>query len=221
LNNGLVGYWPFDQSGTSFPDVSGNGNTGSTGLTGVWSAQGEVGGALDLTNAIYFAVATNGTASINTINGAVSVAAWIIPPAQGVTHTIMSRLINTGYWKVDLTSSGVLAMTIGVRTVSAPSAAGDGSKWVHVAASYDGTTARLYVNGAQVAMANFGALSLGGGPDGGVGGYGVDIGGTYDNTVAYDMEIFGSLIDELVLYNRGLTAAEVGALASGQLPMRH
>jgi hypothetical protein len=133
----------------------------------------------------------------------------------------MSRLINAGYWKIDLTSSGVLAFTIGTHAISAPSVAGDGSKWVHVAATYDGMTARLYVNGQSVASTTFGALSLAGGPvDGGAGGLGPTIGATYDNVVAYDMEIFGSRIDEMTLYNRALTAAEVGALAAGQRPAR-
>jgi len=77
------------------------------------------------------------------------------------------------------------------------------------------------VNGAQVAMANIGAISLAGGPaDGGAGGYGPDIGGTYDGTVAYDTDIYYGQMDEIVLYNRALTAAEADALARGALPAR-
>jgi hypothetical protein len=221
LNNGLVGYWAFDQSGASFPDYSGNANTGTTALTGVWTAAGEVGGALDLTNALYFAVSTPGSASINTINSAVSIGAWIVPLAAGINHTIMSRLINAGYWKFNLNATGALGFSAGTRVVAAPGVPGDGTKWVHVAATYDGTTARLYVNGAQVATANFGAVSLAGGPVDAGGGYGPEIGATYDNIVAYDMEIYNGKMDEIVLYNRGLTAAEVDALARGALPARH
>jgi len=220
LNDGLIGYWAFDQSGNSYPDYSGNHNNASA-PAGTWTAAGEVGGALDLTSASYFAVGVPGSASVNTINSSVSIAAWIMPLAAGATHTIMSRVTNTGYWKLTLNITGALSFSAGSRVMASPGMPGDGTKWVHVAASYDGNTARLYVNGAQVAMAVFGAISLAGGPaDGGAGGYGPDIGGTYDGTVAYDMDIYYGQMDEIVLYNRGLTAAEADALARGALPAR-
>jgi hypothetical protein len=221
LNSGLIGYWAFDQAGNSYPDYSGNGNTASA-PAGTWTAAGEVGGGLDLTNTFYFAVSAPGSTSVNTITGSVGIAAWIIPLPAGANYTIMSRLINVGYWKFNLNTTGALSFGAGPRVLAAPGTPGDGTKWVHVAASYDGTTARLYVNGAQVAVATFGAISLAGGPvDGGPGGLGPDIGGTYDGTVAYDMEIYNGKMDEIVLYNRGLTPAEVDALAHGALPTRH
>jgi len=220
LNDGLIGYWAFDQAGNSYPDYSGNHNNASAPAN-TWTAAGQIGGALDLTSASYFTVGAPGSASVNTINSAVGIAAWIKPLAAGAVHTIMSRVINVGYWKLTLNITGALSFTAGTRVVASPGPPGDGTKWVHVAASYDGTTARLYVNGAQVAMANIGAISLAGGPaDGGAGGYGPDIGGTYDGTVAYDTDIYYGQMDEIVLYNRGLTAAEADALARGALPAR-
>src|SRR4029078_12018936 len=184
-------------------------------------AAGHMRGALNLTSASYFTVGAPGSASVNTINSAVGIAAWIKPLAAGAVHTIMSRVINVGYWKLTLNITGALSFTAGTRVVASPGPPGDGTKWVHVAPSYDGTTARLYVNGAQVAMANIGAISLAGGPaDGAPGGYGPDIGGTYDGTVAYDTDIYYGQMDEIVLYNRGLTAAEADALARGALPAR-
>jgi len=220
LNDGLIGYWAFDQLGNSYPDYSGNHNNASAPANS-WTAAGEVGGALDLTSATYFAASAPGSASVNTITSQVSIAAWIMPLAAGATHTIMSRVINVGYWKLTLNITGALSFSAGTRVVASPTMPGDGTKWVHVAASYDGTTARVYVNGAQVAMATFGAISLLGGPvDGGAGGYGPDIGGTYDGTNAFDVDIYYGQMDEIVLYNRGLTAAEADALSRGALPAR-
>jgi hypothetical protein len=69
--------------------------------------------------------------------------------------------------------------------------------WSHLAATYDGTTLRLYVNGVQVAtramtaplLTSSGALRLGG------------------NSVWG--EYFQGRLDEVRLYNRALTAAEI------------
>ena len=72
--------------------------------------------------------------------------------------------------------------------------------WTHLATSYDGTTMRLYVNGTQVATrAQTGALATSDGP--------LRFGG---NTVWAASSSPGRL-DELRVYNRALTAAEVAA----------
>ena len=92
---------------------------------------------------------------------------------------------------------------------------------MHVAASYDGTGVRLYVGGTQVAQATFGAVSLAGGPpDGGPGGYGIDVGGIWDNITATITENFRGRLDEITVYNRALLPSEVDALAHGSLPAR-
>ncbi len=69
--------------------------------------------------------------------------------------------------------------------------------WTHLTATFDGAVLRLYVNGTQVAtravtgsmLASTGLLRIGG-----------------NNTWA---EWFGGLIDDLRIYDRALTAAEV------------
>ncbi len=69
--------------------------------------------------------------------------------------------------------------------------------WAHIAATYDGTTLRMYVDGSQVASAartgviktSTNALTLGGDPF-----YG---------------QYFRGTIDEVRIYNRALSAAEV------------
>jgi hypothetical protein len=69
--------------------------------------------------------------------------------------------------------------------------------WSHLAATYDGTTLRLYVNGVQVAtravvaplLTSTGALRLGG------------------NSIRG--EYFQGRLDEVRLYNRALTSTEI------------
>jgi hypothetical protein len=72
--------------------------------------------------------------------------------------------------------------------------------WVHLAATYDGTTQRLFVNGVQVATkATTGAIKVSTGA--------LRIGG---NNV-WTNEWFAGLIDEVRVYNKALTAAEIQA----------
>ena len=72
--------------------------------------------------------------------------------------------------------------------------------WTHLAATYDGTTQRLYVDGVQAASrAVTGAVRVSTGA--------LRIGG---NNV-WTNEWFAGLIDELRVYNRALTATEIQA----------
>ena len=69
--------------------------------------------------------------------------------------------------------------------------------WVHLAGTYDGTTQRLYVNGTEVAnRAQSGPIEVSGGV--------LRIGG---NSILG--ELFKGRIDEIRVYNRALSAAEI------------
>jgi len=69
--------------------------------------------------------------------------------------------------------------------------------WVHLAATYDGTTQRLYVNGLQVATAaQTGAIATSSGP--------LRIGGN-----AVWGEYFQGRIDEVRIYSRALSQTEI------------
>ena len=71
--------------------------------------------------------------------------------------------------------------------------------WTHVAVTYDGATLRLFVNGVQVdSHAASGAVLTSTGV--------LRIGGN-----AYWGEYFKGLMDEVRIYNRALTAAEIQA----------
>jgi hydrogenase maturation factor HypE len=71
------------------------------------------------------------------------------------------------------------------------------SAWTHLAATYDGATLRLYVNGTQVAAkALTGSLAAGTQP--------LRIGGN-----GVWGEWFAGQLDEIRVYDRALTAAEV------------
>jgi hypothetical protein len=79
--------------------------------------------------------------------------------------------------------------------------------WGHVAATYDGTTIRLYIAGAEIGnMAkNGGAIGPGTTP--------VVIGGSQLDGTGVFTETMDGYIDDLRLYNRALSPAEVKMLA--------
>ena len=78
--------------------------------------------------------------------------------------------------------------------------------WSHVATTYDGTTHRLFVNGAQVAaVGRSGKIATSPKP--------LRIGG---NTVFG--EWFSGTIDEVRVYNRPLTAAEISVDRNRAIP---
>jgi len=218
LNDQLVGYWSFDAAGTAFPDYSGNGNNITANAT-YWTASGADGGALDLT-ASNAAVGVPASASVNGITTAVSIAAWVKPGSLGSVRTIISRYLGVGDWKLGFSDNGALRFTVVDATVQTSSGVSDPTDWTHVVATYDGATARLYVDGTLSASANLGAISLVGGPATG-GGYGPLLGGTFMDITADTIEDYAGQIDELALYKRALSSAEATALARGTLPARH
>ena len=80
------------------------------------------------------------------------------------------------------------------------------NQWTHVAGTYNGSTLRLYVNGTQVAsQARTGNFQVTGTP--------LRIGG---NT--YGGEFFPGRIDEVRIYNRALSAAEIQTDMATPLP---
>jgi hypothetical protein len=76
--------------------------------------------------------------------------------------------------------------------------------WVHLAATFDATTLRLYRDGTQVATGAFAGTMANGSATTGI---------AMRNS--YDQHYFPGLIDDARIYSRALSAAEVGVLAAG------
>ena len=187
-------------TGTTATDASGNNNTGAiTGAT--WNTTGKFGNSLTF----------NGTSNVvqinpsNTLNltTAMTLEAWVFPTAsQSGWRTILQRepdayLLHAGsenFGALRPTAGGTFGSTFDV--LGAPSAI-PLNTWSHVAVTWDGATMRFYVNGTQVATkARTGTLQTVATP--------VRIGA---NT--YAGENFLGRIDEVRIYNRALSAAEV------------
>ncbi len=169
----LMAEYGFDAgSGATAADTSGSGNNGSiTGAT--WAPAGKFGAALSFDGGDVVNVPDSASLDLTT---AMTLEAWVRPTALGTTWRTVVFKEQPGYYTYSLyasTGSGVPsgnAMIAGSdQDVRAPSALALNT-WTHLAATYDGATLRIYVNGVQasqllavgsIATSN-GALKIGG-----------------------------------------------------------
>ncbi len=202
-SSGLVGAWAFDEtSGATASDQSGRGNNG-TQTNATWIAGGKFNNALSFngTNA-WVTVPDSATLDLTT---GMTLEAWVRPAVAGNWRTAVVKeqsgnLAYGLYANTDGNRPHVEVLVGGsVRSIAGPSALPTAS-WSHLGATYDGTTLRLFVNGAQVGqLAVSGSISTSSLP--------VRIGG--NNT--WGGEWFSGTIDEVRIYNRALSAAEIQA----------
>lgn len=212
---GLVAHWRFDDgSGTRVADSSSNGNHGTLkNIDGnrAWT-NGRIGGALVLDGASW--VSTSRSSSYDGIVSRMTAAGWVW---KGVNQPRYRMLLHrqNGNGVGDRAYLGFVDdrpyFQFEAAKTTGPSALPVGV-WVHVAGTYDGLTARLYVNGIEVASASEQrTLSLD--PNG------FTI-GAERNTANPDFAEghVNGRVDDLVLFNRALSPAEIKALADGLSP---
>ncbi|MEN3356580.1 MAG: hypothetical protein V7637_562 [Mycobacteriales bacterium] len=199
---GLVAAYGFDEgAGATAADASGGGNTGT--LTGAaWSTAGRFGGALSFNGTSNW-VTVPDAAALHLTTG-MTLEAWVRPAATSGWRTVLMKERPGGlaYSLYGYDNSAKPPAVYGNFAGTDVSAAGGSalplSTWSHLAGTYDGATLRLYVNGVQVATkARTGPLPTSTSP--------LRIGGNS----AWG-EYFSGLIDEVRIYNRALSAAEIG-----------
>ena len=203
VQSNLVGAWGFDEtSGTTATDASGQSNNGTvSGATR--NTGGRFGGALSFDGVNdWVTVADSNSLDLTT---GMTFEAWVRPTAIGSSwRTVLLKeqpgdLIYALYAGDGTGRAASHIFTTTDRGVSGTTAT-PLNAWTHLATTYDGANQRLYVNGVQAASrAVTGAVRVSTGA--------LRIGG---NNVWTD-EWFAGLIDEMRVYNRALTAAEIQA----------
>jgi glucose/arabinose dehydrogenase/PKD repeat protein len=200
VSSGLVLAYGFEEtSGTVATDSSPAKNNGTlNGATG--TATGRFGRALSF-DGVNDRVDVPDAASLDLASG-MTLEAWVRPTTNSGWRTALLKERGTNDLVYALyASNGAKPNTENLsnasNTATAPSALALNT-WTHLASTYDGTTLRLFLNGTQVATkAATGAMPNTANP--------LRIGGN-----AVWGEYFSGLIDEVRVYNRALSAAEIG-----------
>ncbi|MEJ2722739.1 MAG: choice-of-anchor D domain-containing protein, partial [bacterium] len=204
----IAGVWPMDEgSGTALVDVSGNGNDGTIYGAPSWIT-GVVGLALDLNGTSdYVRVPADPTLDIT---DAITLAAWIRPEKVGTQYLLKKAVINgTDGYELSLSTSGLafvrfnqVASANGYRIDTTTPYPTDGNTWMHLAATYDGSTIRLYVNGTEESSASAAFAIATNDLD-------LAIGSQSNGTV-----LFQGAMDDARVCCRALSPTEIRALAS-------
>jgi hypothetical protein len=207
LTDGLEGDWMLDEvAGTVALDSSGLDRTGTLSGGAAFTSS-SMPNIVDDFSAVL--VPAEGGATISIANApafsltgpAFSVALWVnVPDAASSVHIIGQRAPGCGAIGWELVQlPGGLAFASGDALVNFGSTLTTGA-WAHVAVTYDGTRLHALINGVETAskvfaVAAHGALPLELGHVGGCAGGSV-------------------LVDDVQIWSRELTAAEVATLAS-------
>jgi concanavalin A-like lectin/glucanase superfamily protein len=139
----LVGCWEFENT---VADASAAANK-TTATGNVMFVAGMVGVAAKLGPAEHIAVAD--TAALTPVH--VTIEAWIRPMSLGTQR--MGIFDDENQYGFFVQPDGSLTCTVNT-SFSSPTGAIVANQWTHVACTYDGAIAHIYVNGLSVAMQN-------------------------------------------------------------------
>jgi hypothetical protein len=196
-----VGAWNFNEtSGSQVQDRSGKANNGT--ISGATRVTGKYGRALRF-DGVNDMVTVPDSASLD-LSSAMTIEAWVNPSALGkawrtVVLKEQSRQLVYGLYACDKTGFPSGHVFSNQQWAVQGRGALPLNSWRHLAVTWDGATLRIYVNGAFVAQRatsttrivnSAGALRFGG------------------NT-SWANEWFKGAIDDIRIYNRNLSAAEL------------
>ncbi len=210
---GLMAYWTFDDgvtdpASTTAQDSSSNGRDGALelGASGPQWVAGRLDGALELDGSDDLArVAAD--AELDELS-AFTVVGWIRHGATSAFHSIVDkRDHHTDGFDLYLNASSRLFIRVNNASLNGTAVVADGT-WHHVAGTYDGGELRLYVDGVldASAAASAGASSTVGD---------LLIGRNWSSGYLFD-----GALDDLRLYDRALSPAEIQEIQDLPAPER-
>jgi len=220
ITSGLVGYYSLDEgAGDTAYDMSGSGHDGTLHNGVTWISPGFKGSGINVDGT------PNSRIELGTWNpaegtGQLSLALWIRWAGGGGTYQGLIGKRDTWpgetmfQFQVRPENGGTFRLETGTNAIVSPNNTLDplAQTWAHVAATFDGTTARLYLNGQEIMSGMFAFNTAGEAANMGIGcvtGGGAGYSGNGEN--------FLGDIDEVRIYNRALSEAEILATMEGEI----
>jgi len=211
--SGLLAAWRLDDGeGTTARDASPNRNHGLVrNLRGSPWGRGRKGGALATSTGawIYVPHAVN----TDSISSGFSLAAWLYidPAAKGESYQAVlarQRGTDSANWFWLGLHDGRLRLTVHDEPMESAAVVPQ-NRWVHVAATFDGATAQVFIDGQLAATNMLVAPTI-------MDTTGISVGADINGPDrAQGARHFGGSLDDVLLYNRPLTHVEVVSLAAG------
>jgi len=200
----LVGWWTFDEgSGSVAADSSGNGNDGTLNGPVEWTTEGKLGGALKFTGPYNF-VQVQSSPSLN-MTSAITISVWINPSWTG-NNRILQKSSGGGdnqYRLIKEWGDHTKFHLPGVGELYPQDTLPPLGEWTHLAATYDGSSMKLYFD--AVVVAEMDASGEMGTSDGTL-----CIGTKHETAPAGDE--FNGILDDVRIYNRALSHSEIKKL---------
>jgi hypothetical protein len=204
--SGPVSWWPAETNALDVID----GNSGVL-LNGATFAAGKIGNAFSLTGGGHVRIADSD--NLHLTNG-LSLLAWVYPASPGNNYHIIAKWdvvfeyqkcyetwLSGGKFVFSVCANGDESRGPHLDLVSGRSV--PPNQWTHVAATYDGSAMKVYVNGQLDNQAAFPYGIFPGTNDLAIGAI---VGGVPAGQYLYP---FNGQIDEPAIYNRALSAAEI------------
>ena len=213
--DGLVGWWNMDETaGTTVHDASGNDNTGVIEGNFAWSS-GRIAGAIELDGRQDSIIRIPNSPTLRRTANQITVMAWTYRTRNRNVAVVSHNYPDLFFgfhgsqfkWQIRNASDQYAECYSGNATLN---------QWFHIAATYDGAMARLFVDGAEICHADLtGAIPMRDGPFM-ISGY-LNTPGSPD----FDKDARSGIVDEMPgkidevrIYDRALSASEINAVYS-------
>ena len=193
---GMVSWWPGDGNAQDIWDGNHGVLVGGTTFTG-----GKVGQAFSFDNSLNSGVLVADSPNLNPTE-ALTIDAWVKPSSfPNAFPTVVRKRITDPQYLLAVTDQGQAHCNIGGPGADPVAGLVSLNEWAHLACTYDRVAVRLFVNGAEVATSpatqpiptTSAPLGI----------------GKLDGATTKN---FDGLIDEVEIFNRALTAAEIKAI---------
>lgn len=216
INTGLISWYKMDESSGSAIDSKGVLNINAISEPASVPAKKYL--ARSLSSGVQFRSTTVAGTALNISGSSVTIAFWQYPTAVGTTlHgssqvSVGNGVRNDGNYEVMLTGTGtgIFFRTNNTSPTSITSVASTNlNQWSHIVCTYDGSTKKIYINGVlDNSIASSGALVADS----------VNFNmGTRQNTAG----TYTGYLDDVRIYNRALTAADVLELYNSSTVIRN